>query len=84
MVKNLPAMWEIWVRSLGPEDPWRRKWQPTPVFMPGESHGQSNLIGYCSWGHKESDMTEPLTLPSRNLKTIIANTIPLIMCQALF
>ena len=39
---------------------WRRKWQPTPVFLPGESHGQRSLVGYSPWGHKESDMTERL------------------------
>ena len=38
--------------------PWRRAWQPTPVFLPGESHGQRNLVGYSPQGHKESDMTE--------------------------
>ena len=38
--------------------PWRRKWQPTPVFLPGESHGQRNLVGYSPWSHKGSDMTE--------------------------
>ena len=38
--------------------PWRRKWQPTPVFLPGESHGQRSLVGYSPWGHKESVMTE--------------------------
>ena len=32
--------------------PWRRKWQPTPVFLPGESHGQRNLVGYSPWGHR--------------------------------
>ena len=32
--------------------PWRRKWQPTPIFLPGESHGQRNLVGYSSWGRK--------------------------------
>ena len=36
---------------------WRRKWQPTPVFLPGKSHGQRSLVGYSSWGHKELDMT---------------------------
>ena len=40
--------------------PWRRKWQPTPVLSPGESHGQRSLVGYSPWGHKESDMTEGL------------------------
>ena len=38
--------------------PWRRKWQPTPVFLPGESHGRRSLVGYSQWGHTESDMTE--------------------------
>ena len=37
---------------------WRRKWQPTPVFLPGESHGQRSLAGYSPWGHKELDTTE--------------------------
>ena len=37
---------------------WRRKWQPTPVFLPGESHGQRSLAGHGPWGHRESDMTE--------------------------
>ena len=38
--------------------PWRRKWQPIPVFLPGESHGQKSLAGCNPWGCKESDMTE--------------------------
>ena len=37
---------------------WRRKWQPTPVFLPGESKGQRSLVGYSLWGCKESYMTE--------------------------
>ena len=37
---------------------WRRKWQPTTVFLPGESHGQRILAGHGPWGHKESDTTE--------------------------
>ena len=37
---------------------WRRKCQPTPVFLPKQFHGQMNLAGYSPWGHKESDMTE--------------------------
>ena len=38
--------------------PWRRKWQPTPVFLPGQSHGQRSLAGYSPWDCKELDMTE--------------------------
>ena len=44
-----------WVRKI----PWRRKWQPVPVFLPGESHGRRSLVGYSPRGPKESDMTEP-------------------------
>ena len=62
MVKNLPAMWETWVLSLGQEDPLRKTWQPTPVVLPGESHGQRSLVGYSPWGHKELDITECLTV----------------------
>ena len=47
-----------WVRNLS----WRRAWQPSPVFLPGESHGQRNLVDYGPWGHKELDVTEWLTL----------------------
>ena len=42
-------------------DNWRRKWQPTLVFLPGESHGQRSLVGYSPWGCKESETTEQLT-----------------------
>ena len=102
MVKNPPVMREIWVRSLGWEEPlekemasrssilawripmdggawwaavhgvaksrtrlsdftfmhWRRKWQPTPVFLPGESQGRGSLVGCCLWGRTESDTIE--------------------------
>ena len=43
-----------WVRKM----PWRRRWQPTPVFLPGKSPGRRSLVGYRPWGCKESDMTE--------------------------
>ena len=45
-----------WVEKI----PWRRKWQPTLVFLPGKSHGQRTLVGYRTWSRKESDMTEQL------------------------
>ena len=38
--------------------PWRKKWQPTPVFLPGQFHGQRSLVGCSPWGHRESDLTE--------------------------
>ena len=57
-VKNLSAMQETqkfshWVRKIL----WRRKWLPTPIFLPGEFHGQRNLVGYSPWGCKESNTT---------------------------
>ena len=49
MAKNLPAN----VRSLGQEDPLGKEMAPTPISLPGKSHGQSSLVGYSPWGHKE-------------------------------
>ena len=61
VVKNPPAVigdmrcgFDPWVRKVA----WRREWQPTPVLLPGKVHGQRNLVGYSSGGHKDSDMTE--------------------------
>ena len=61
VIKNPPASrgrrrcgFDTWVRKI----PRRWAWQPTPVFLPGESHGQQSLVGYSSQGHEESNMTE--------------------------
>ena len=48
MVKNLPAVWETWVHSLGWEDPLEEGLQPTPVFFPAESDRQKSVVGYGS------------------------------------
>ena len=48
--------------------PWRRKWQPIPVFLPGKIHGQKSLMGYSPWGHKDLDMTEYITSLIMNLE----------------
>ena len=45
---------DLWVGKL----PWRRAWQPTPVFLPGESHGPRSLVGYSPWSRKESHTNE--------------------------
>ena len=58
MVKNLPVMQETWVSSLVQEDALEKGMKPSPIFLPGEFHGQRNLAGYSPWGCKESDMTE--------------------------
>ena len=60
MVKNLRAMQETRVRYLGQQNPWRREWQPTLVFLPGEFYGQRSLAGYNLLSCKELDMTEQL------------------------
>ena len=52
VVRNPPAMQETWVWSLGWEYPLERKWQPTPVFLPGESHGQRSLADYSPRGER--------------------------------
>ena len=58
-VENLPAMQETEVGF------WRRKWQTTPVSLPGKSHGQRGLVGCSPWNRKDSDTTERLTLSVR-------------------
>ena len=60
-VKNLQCRrpwFDPWVGKIS----WRRKWQPTPVSLPGKSHGQRSLVGYSPWGRKELGTTECLTL----------------------
>ena len=58
IVKNLAAVRDT--QSLGQKDPLRRKWQPTPMFLPGKSNGQGSLVGYSTWGRKDLDVTERL------------------------
>ena len=52
VVKNLPATQEAWVQSLGQTDFLEEEWQPTQVFLPGQSHGQRSLVGYSPQGRK--------------------------------
>ena len=61
MIKNLPAIQETWVRSLGQEDPLKKRMAIHSNIFPGEFHGQRSLAGYSPWGCKELDMTEQLT-----------------------
>ena len=56
-VKNLPATQDTWFDPWV-RDPWRRKWQPTPVFLPGEFHGQRSPTGCNPWGYKEWALIE--------------------------
>ena len=77
-LKNLPAVQEKWIWSLCPEDPWRRKWQPSPVFLPGKPHGQRSLAGYSPWGPKELDMNEQLSTH------LLALTVSLSSCFLYF
>ena len=59
-VKHLSTVRETQVRSLGQEDPLEKEMAPTPVLLPGKSHGWRSLVGYSPWGLKESDTTEQL------------------------
>ena len=62
VVKRLPAIrrpgFDLWVEKI----PWRSKWQPTPVSLPGKSHGQRRLVSCSPWGRKELGTSERLTL----------------------
>ena len=60
--------WEFdpWIGRI----PWRGKWQPTPVFLPGKSHGQRSLAGYSPWGRKEPDTTQQLNSPTRVIHVV--------------
>ena len=58
VLKNLPQWRRCRFPTLGREDPWRRKWHRTPVFLPGKTHGQRSLAGCSPWGHKEPDTAE--------------------------
>ena len=71
LVKNRPAVQETRVRSLGWEDPWKRKWQPTPVSLPGKSHGQRSLVSCSPWRCKELGTTEQLTLTHLLIHTFV-------------
>ena len=59
-LKPLPTMQETWVQSLGRED-LLKKWHPTPVFLPGKSHGRRSLVGYSPRDHKESTQLNDFT-----------------------
>ena len=80
MVQNLPAKagdsrdgeFDPWVGKIS----WTRKWQPTPVFLPGKFHVQRSLAGYSPWGHKESDMSEHTHTHTHTLLLLLHVTIP--------
>ena len=55
MVKNTPTMQETQLQSRVQEDPWRRDWLPTPVFLLGEFHGQRSLVAYSPQGRRVRD-----------------------------
>ena len=72
MVKNLNATQETWVQALSWKIPWRRECLPTLVFVLGKSQGQRNIEGYSSWGCKEWETAERLTLSlQRNKRGIM-------------
>ena len=58
LVVGASSVAQRWFNPWVGKIPWRRAWQPTPVFLPGESDGQRSLAGYSPWDHKELDRTE--------------------------
>ena len=71
--KHKSLWFDPWVRKI----PWRRAWQPTPVFLSGESHEQRSLAGYGPWGHKESYLTEVILAHTHSsCKVILIITLP--------
>ena len=66
--KNLPTMQETQFNPWIGKIPWRREYLPIPVFLPGDSLAQRNLVGYSPFGHRESDMTEQHLLFGEHLK----------------
>ena len=66
-----------WVTSLSLFTfmPWRRKWQPTPAFLPGESQGRGSLVGCRLWGRTESDMTEATQHTTYYVPGIVLSTV---------
>ena len=72
-----------WVWSLGQEDPWRKKWQPTP-FLTGEFHCQWSLASYSPWGRKELDMVEQITQHKENGLPASGSSPPLLIFLSCF
>ena len=62
-LKKKKSCRQILIEPWSKIEPWRRKWQPTPGFVPGKPHGRRRLVGYSPWGCKESDTTERLHPP---------------------
>ena len=65
--RHMRLGFDLWVGKI----PWRKKWQPTLVFLPGESHGQRSLTGYSPWSLKELNMTEHTCMQTHNETTIL-------------
>ena len=68
-----PGGFDSWVGK----SPWRRKWQPTPVFLPGKSHGQRSLAGYSPWGHtvRHDLATRPPPPPNVNASLLFSGVL---------
>ena len=84
MVKNLPAVQEIWVPSLGPEDPLEKERLPTPVFLVEKSHRRRSLVGYSPWSRKKLDMIEGLNNNSKISHQIFTQFEKIVVNYCLF
>ena len=89
LVRVFPGVWKLLsflrLPSVGQGNPWRRKWQPTALFLLGESHGQRSLVGYSPQGHKELDTTARLHFPKMNLHPyLFVSVFSFIFCPTSF
>ena len=73
--RDMRHKFDPWVGKI----PWRKEWQPTPVFLPGEFHEQRRLVGYSPWGHEESDTTEYTYMHGTLSPIEITDTLHLIL-----
>ena len=78
-VKCLPTMWETQFQPWVGKIPWRRKWQPPPVLLPGKSHGRRNLVGYSPWGRRVGhDWATSLSLSSVSTTLFLKKSLHLL------
>ena len=66
-----PSSYLVQVQPLSQDDPLEKETQTAPVFLPGKSHGQRNLVGYSPWGRKESDTTERLSMHTYTILALL-------------
>ena len=83
VVKNPLSMQDLWAQSWVRKTPWRRKWQFTPIFLPGKSHGQRSLASYSTWGHRRVGH-DLMTKTTREYYLLLCNCAGLFLWASTF